>query len=81
MIDGLTAGAAVPATMWSLAARPRALRRTDLAHWMLSTPAPHSPVRPAELPPVDLYAEACAPEGALVVDGLPLGRLEALAPR
>lgn len=61
-----------PRSVWPVLGRPRRLRRGDLAHWM-SPLLPASSVRAAEPPPVDLYAEACAPEGALVVDGVPFG--------
>jgi len=35
------------------------------------------PSRDATLPPLDFHAEACAPEGALYVDGVLFGHLDA----
>ncbi len=35
------------------------------------------PNRDATLPPLDFHAEACAPEGALYVDGVLFGRFDA----
>ena len=81
MTDGWLAGAAARRPAPSPARPPvwpRPLRRGDLVHWMAAL-SPTPAVRAAEWPPVDLYAEACAPEGALFVDGVPFGHAD-LAP-